>query len=884
MIRTKKYYSLLLLLMMSVSTIAAQSAISGKISDQSGMPLGGVNVILDGTTQGAVSDFDGNYTIENVESGTYTLNATYLGYSKFSQSVTVEGEDITVDFTMEEDAESLDQVIVTGVTNPKSKIESSVSVTTMRPKLIEQSAPRTTAEIFRTIPGIRSESSGGEGNSNIAVRGVPVSSGGSKYVQLQEDGLPVLLFGDIAFGTADIFTRYDSNISRIEAIRGGSASTLSSNSPGAIINLISKTGKTEGGSIGTSFGLDYGNFRTDFDYGAPIADGLYFHMGGFYRVGEGVRDAGYTANNGGQFKFNLTKEFDKGYVRVYAKYLNDKAIAYLPNPIQVTGTNADPDFENIPNFDANNQTLHTPYLSQNAGLGQSNELRRSNVSDGMNPISTSFGIQASFDLGNDFKITNNGRFSSNRGGFNSPFPASVSTASDFLTGDFATGNGYDSLVYANGDGAVSGTSLITPVVLFDTRLNNFNNFMNDIRLTKKFDKLDVTLGYFKGIQNLSMSWLWNSYLLEASGEDARLIDAVDAGGNSLSDNGLVGYGATFFGNCCQRNYDTRYNTSAPYLALALEASEKLNFDASIRYDKGQVDGSFAGSPTDDDGNVITSAVDINNDNEISLPESSVASIDLANATTVNYDYDYISFSIGANYLLTENQAIFARYSRGGSAKADRILFAGLDYTNSDRINALDFINQAEVGYKRGFEKGSLYATFFYAKTVEEGGFEATSNSIIENDYKSLGVEIEGSYRFNNFNLRGGLTFTDAEIDSGDNMGKTPRRQPDFIYNFIPSYNFGKASQNSIGLSFIGQSKAYAQDSNELVLPGFVIINSFINIGITEKLNANLSANNLFDTLGITESEEGSITEGQTNYLRVRPVPGRSISLGLNYSF
>ncbi|MCB0382183.1 MAG: TonB-dependent receptor [Psychroserpens sp.] len=877
MITTKKCYSVLLLLMVSVSTVLAQSNISGNITDSAGIPLAGVNVIVEGTTQGAVSDFDGNYTITNVENGTYTLNATYLGFSKFTQSVTINNEDIIINILMTEDAESLDQIIVTGVTNPKSRIESSVSVTTIRPGVIEQSAPRTTAEIFRTIPGIRSESSGGEGNSNIAVRGVPVSSGGSKYVQLQEDGLPVLLFGDMSFATADIFTRYDSNISRIEAIRGGSASTLSSNSPGAIINLISKTGKTEGGSIATAFGLDYGNFRTDFEYGAPISEGLYFHMGGFYRVGEGIRDAGYTANNGGQFKFNITKEFDKGYVRLYAKYLNDRAIAYLPNPIKVTGTNADPNFENVPNFDANNQTLHTPYLSQNVGLGESGELRRSNVSDGMNPISTSVGMEASFDLGDGFKIKNNGRFSFNKGGFNSPFPASVSTVSDFLAGDFATGNGYDSLVYANGDGAVPSNALIAPVVLFDTQLNNFNNFMNDIRLTKSFDKVDVTVGYFKGIQNVSMSWLWNSYLLEARGDDARLIDALDAGGNPLSTNGLVGYGAAFFGNCCQRSYDTRYNTSAPYLAVAFEASEKLNFDASIRYDKGQVDGSFAGP--------VTSVTDINNDGNISLPEQTVQSIDLANPTTVNYEYDYVSFSLGANYLINDNQAVFARYSRGGSAKADRILFAGLDYTNSDRINALDFINQAEVGYKRGFEKGSLYATLFFAKTVEEGGFEATSNSIIENDYKSVGIEIEGSYRFSKaFDIRGGLTFTDAEIDSGDNAGNTPRRQPDFIYNFIPTYNFGKTKKSSFGLSFIGQSKAYAQDSNELVLPGFVIINSFLNLGITDNLNANLSANNIFDSLGITESEEGSIVEGQTNYLRVRPVPGRSISLGLNYTF
>lgn len=873
----KNKWNLILLFTMTTFMVYAQSTISGTVKDSEGLPLLGVNVILEGTTKGAVSDLDGNYEITNVENGNYVLIGSYLGFTTFRRTISVADSDIEVNLVMNEDSESLDQIIITGVTNPKSRIESSVSVTTLRPSTIQQSAPRSTAEIFRTIPGIRSESSGGEGNSNIAVRGVPVSSGGSKYVQLQEDGLPVLLFGDMSFATADIFTRFDNNISRIEAIRGGSASTLSSNSPGAIINLISKTGKSEGGSLGTTFGMDYNSFRTDFDYGAPIGDNLYFHMGGFYRVGEGVRDAGYTANNGGQIKLNLTKEFESGYVRLYAKYLNDRAIAYLPNPIQVTGTNSNPNYENIPNFDANNQTLHTPYLTQNVGLGESGQLRRSDVTDGMNPISTSVGVEASFDLGDDFKVINKGRFSSNRGGFNSPFPASVLTANDFLSpGNFGGDNGYASLEYANGDGAVDGNTILTPVVLFDTQLNNFNNFMNDIRLTKKFDNLNLTLGYFKGVQNVSMSWLWNSYLLEAAGDNARLINGFDSTGAPLTENGLVGYGATFFGNCCQRSYDTKYNTSAPYLAVGLEASEKLNFDASIRFDKGRVDGSFSG-PT-------TTAFDVNNDGNISVPEQTTQAIDLANPTTVNYEYDYVSYSLGANYLLKDGEALFARYSRGAAAKADRILFAGLDYTNSDGINALDFINQAEFGYKRGFTNGSLYATVFFAKTTEEGGFEATSNSIIENDYKSIGIELEGTYRFNDFNFRGGLTYTDAEIDSGDNEGNTPRRQPDLIYSFLPSYSFGEDKKNSVGLSFIGQTKAFAQDSNELVMPGFVIINSFINVGVTDQLFVNLSANNIFDTLGITESEEGSITEGQTNFIRVRPVPGRSISLGLNYTF
>lgn len=852
--------------------LSAQSNISGTVKDNDGMPIPGANIILESTSKGAVTDIDGKYSVSNVENGNYTIVASYLGYTNSRKSITLDGSDLIVDFVLTEDAESLDQVIVTGVTNPKSKIESSVSVTTMRPSVIKQSAPRTTGEIFRTIPGIRSESSGGEGNANIAVRGVPVSSGGSKYVQLQEDGLPVLLFGDMSFATADIFTRFDNNVARIEAIRGGSASTLSSNSPGAIINLISKTGKTQGGSIGTSFGLDYGSFRTDFDYGAPIGDGLYFHAGGFYRAGEGIRETGFTANNGGQIKLNLTKEFEKGYVRLSAKYLNDRAAAYLPMPIKVTGTNDDPNWSDAPNFDATRGSLHTPYLTQNVGLGADGQLRRSNVADGMNPISTSLGLDASFELTDGWRIRNNGRFSFNKGRFVSPFPAEVNTASA-IAESFGTGS---TLSYANDGSAVNGDALLARIHMFDTELNDFNNFMNDLRLTKSFDNIDVTLGYFKSIQNVSMSWLWNSYLQEVNDDNARLVDVADATGNPLSTNGLYAYGVPFWGNCCTRNYDTQYNVSAPYANVSIEASEDLNFDASIRFDRGQVDGTFAGT--------VQTTYDINNDGVISAPEQSVSAVDTANPTAVDYDYDYVSYSLGVNYKLQDRQAVFARYSRGAAAKADRILFAGLDYLDGDRINALDFINQAEVGYKRGFDNGALFATFFYAKTTEEGGFEATSNSIIENDYSSLGIELEGFYRINDLDLRGGLTYTNAKIDSGDNDGNTPRRQPDFIYSFIPTYNFGVDKQNSFGLSFIGQSKAFAQDNNDLVMPGFVIINGFFNYGIAKDLSANLGFNNIFDTLGITESEEGSIAEGQTNYVRARPVPGRSISLGLNYTF
>lgn len=775
--------------------------------------------------------------------------------------------------------QNLDEIVVTGVVSPRAKVKSSVSITTLDVKQVEQSAPRSTAEIFRTIPGIRSESSGGEGNANIAVRGVPISSGGSKYLQLQEDGLPVLLFGDIAFATADIFTRFDRNVAKVEAIRGGSASILSSNSPGGIINFISKTGKVEGGSLATSFGLDYNDFRTDLEYGAKIGDGLYFHAGGFYRTGEGVRDAGFTANNGGQVKFNLTKEFESGSVTIYTKFLNDRAAAYMPMPIEVTGSNSSPNWNSIKGFDATSGALQSIYLQHNLGLGTNGELRRSDVSDGMHPVSKSIGASATFNLADGWKVTENGRFSSNSGGFIAPFPAEVASAAT-IANSFGTGStlhyvGTETSSNPQGTLFNNPNGLVSRIHLFDTQLNNLNNFMNDLRVTKKFDNISATVGYFKSLQNISMSWLWNSYLQEVSDNNPRLLNVYDASGNALSEGGLYAYGVPAWGNCCQRNYDTKYDVSAPYVNINFEASNELSIDAGIRYDKGKVNGSFAGSKQ--------TIFDVNNDGFISAPETSVSAIDNANSTAVDYDYSYVSYSLGANYLLSAGQSIFGRYSKGASAKADRILFSGLNYLDGDKINSLDYLTQMELGYKRKFSKGYLYATLFSAVTSEEGGYEATSNSIIENDYKSIGLELETSYNVNDdFNVRGGLTYTKAEITSGSNDGNEPRRQPKFMYNLIPTYKFLK--NNTIGLSLIGQSKAFTQDNNDLVMKGFMIANLFAEFGITKGLSLNVAGNNIFNTLAITEAEEGSITDNTTNIVRARPMPGRTISMTLSYSF
>lgn len=871
-----------LLMLMGFCSLAsiAQSTISGTVKDSDGEAVYAAMVYLVGTTNGDVTDDTGAYEIQTDAEGVMTISVSFVGYKVIKQEVTlVKGADKTVDFTLEQDALGLDEVIVTGVVNPKARLESSVSMSTLKPSTIEQSSPRNTAEIFRSIPGIRSEASAGEGNTNITVRGVPISAGGSKYLQLQEDGLPIFQFGDMAFATADIFLRYDASVGRIEAIRGGSASTLGSNSPAGIINFISKTGDVESGTIATTFGLDYDTKRTDFSFGTPISESVSMHFGGFFRQGEGVRTAGYTANSGGQFKANITKRFKKGYARVYFKHINDRSAGYLPMPLKVEGTNADPTLSSVDGFDAGHGTIHSPYLLQNLTEDGDGGRRRANVADGMHPESTYFGTEISADLGNGWNVINRSRLAFNKGRFVSPFPSELTTAAA-IAADSSYAGPNSTLVYAdNGEAfgnGFDGNGLVMRVHMFDTELNNFNNLTSDTRITKSFnEKIGITAGLFNSVQNVGMSWLWNSYLMEVNGEDGRLLNMVDTTGASFSENGLYAYGVPFWGNCCQRNYDVSYVTTAPYFGLEVEATEALNIEASVRFDLGQARGHFSGANQ--------STIDMNNDGVISGPETSVSAIDNANVTTVNYDYDFVSFSAGANYKMNESSALFARFSQGGAAKADRLLFSGLDYTDGDKLNALDYLTQIELGYKKRFKRGGIYATLFSATTKEEGGFEATTQRIIENDYQSIGLELEGVYQANDLTVRGGLTFVDASIETeGDTKGNTPRRQPDLVYSLSTSYTI--AQKHAIGISLIGQTESFAQDNNELVMPGFTMLNLFATATLSEGLTVSINGNNLLDTFGITESEEGSIVENQVNYIRARSIAGRSTSLTVRYNF
>jgi CarboxypepD_reg-like domain/TonB-dependent Receptor Plug Domain len=127
----RKFYTVLILMLFSCAfTLAQTGRVSGKVTDkETGEPLIGANVIIVGTSSGAASDINGEYTIRQVQPGIYSIKASYIGY----QDVTVSNVRVVSGLTADQDFQLPSSKITTG----------EVVIVSQRP-LIEKSATNIT--------------------------------------------------------------------------------------------------------------------------------------------------------------------------------------------------------------------------------------------------------------------------------------------------------------------------------------------------------------------------------------------------------------------------------------------------------------------------------------------------------------------------------------------------------------------------------------------------------------------------------------------------------------------------------------------------------------------------------------------------------------------
>ncbi len=81
-------------------------------------------------------------------------------------------------------------------------------------------------------------------------------------------------------------------------------------------------------------------YRGDVAWSAPLGDDWGIALGGYYRTSDGVRDPGYTADEGGQFRAKIGRKFDNGSIEFFGKYIDDRSLFVVPIPL--TGNPSDP--------------------------------------------------------------------------------------------------------------------------------------------------------------------------------------------------------------------------------------------------------------------------------------------------------------------------------------------------------------------------------------------------------------------------------------------------------------------------------------------------------------------------------------------------------------
>ncbi|MHA7059918.1 VIT domain-containing protein [Aquimarina sp. M1] len=160
--------------------------ISGTVTDNNGLPLPGVNIVIKGTTNGTQTDFDGNFSM-NAESQ-QALEISYIGFA--SKEITIENSNI-LQIKLAEDASLLEEVVVTGYGTHKRK-SMTTSVATV-----------TTQSLAGAVAGVRVERPQPRANSSVVVRGVSSITSNAEPLYIV-DGIPVqgnptdkLLPGDI---------------------------------------------------------------------------------------------------------------------------------------------------------------------------------------------------------------------------------------------------------------------------------------------------------------------------------------------------------------------------------------------------------------------------------------------------------------------------------------------------------------------------------------------------------------------------------------------------------------------------------------------------------------------------------------------------------------
>ncbi|MBR9999116.1 MAG: SusC/RagA family TonB-linked outer membrane protein, partial [Cyclobacteriaceae bacterium] len=240
-----KNYLLACFLVLLAGTVvfAQERTVSGRVTDsETGEGIPGVNILIQGTTSGSVTDIDGSYTVE-VPSGETTLLFSYVGYK--TQAVEV-GNQSTLDIALESDITALSEIVVVGYgTQEKKEITSAVA--SVKAEDFNQGNVQNAAQLVQgKVAGLSIAKPGGNPNAgyDVRLRGLPSIGANTQ---------PLIVIDGVIGGT---LANVDPNdIASIDVLKDGSAAAIyGTRGSSGVILVTTKSGK-EG-----AFNVDYNGF------------------------------------------------------------------------------------------------------------------------------------------------------------------------------------------------------------------------------------------------------------------------------------------------------------------------------------------------------------------------------------------------------------------------------------------------------------------------------------------------------------------------------------------------------------------------------------------------------------------------------------------------
>ena len=227
----KFLFTVVAFVLSGVMAFAQTKTVTGTIVDEFGEPIIGANVLVKGTTNGAVTDIDGNYSITGV-SDSDELVVSYIGYA--SQTLPV-GSQSTFNITMKEDGENLEEVVVVGYGVQKKK-DLTGSVSSIKSADIQNVAAANAMQAMQAkVPGMDLQQSSGQAGA-----GVSITMRGNRSISA--DNGPLILVDGVVYGsTLDIPA---GDIESMDILKDASSTAIyGSRGANGVILITTKRGK-----------------------------------------------------------------------------------------------------------------------------------------------------------------------------------------------------------------------------------------------------------------------------------------------------------------------------------------------------------------------------------------------------------------------------------------------------------------------------------------------------------------------------------------------------------------------------------------------------------------------------------------------------------------